>query len=146
MFSYSNCKLSNGYSFEGSIYLLLIIASQPGLASWFWSKGLPSTVLFALCNNIRWPQDLCRWFFFLIVLHLKLSLVSSSFVVDRLVPAISKLQKIIPLQMPTLYSSTVQKKRKVPATLHCQDIRTSDHYFDSFHQRFFTCLLSLYLY
>ncbi|KAJ3858200.1 hypothetical protein EV359DRAFT_69201, partial [Lentinula novae-zelandiae] len=60
---------------------------------------------------------------------------STSFVTDRLVPAISKLQKLIPLQIPTLYSPTVQKRRNVPEILLCQDLVTSDRYFDSFHQR-----------
>ncbi|KAJ4484259.1 hypothetical protein C8J55DRAFT_510158 [Lentinula edodes] len=103
----------------GSIYLLLIIAGQPGLASKLKSKAVSSTILFALCNDLRWPDNM----------------LSTSFVTDRLVPAISKLQKLIPLQIPTLYSPTVQKRRNVPEILLCQDLVTSDRYFDSFHQR-----------
>ncbi|KAJ3924298.1 MAG: hypothetical protein NXY57DRAFT_1091257, partial [Lentinula lateritia] len=103
----------------GSIYLLLIIAGQPGLASKLRSKAVSSTILFALCNDLRWPDNM----------------LSTSFVTDRLVLAISKLQKLIPLQIPTLYSPTVQKRRNIPEILLCQDLVTSDRYFDSFHQR-----------
>ncbi|KAJ4497649.1 hypothetical protein C8R41DRAFT_213454 [Lentinula lateritia] len=108
----------------GSIYLLLIIAGQPGLASKLRSKAVSSTILFALCNDLRWPDNM----------------LSTSFVTDRLVPAISKLQKLIPLQIPTLYSPTVQKRRNIPEILLCQDLVTSDRYFDSFHQRWFSSL------
>ncbi|KAJ3740015.1 hypothetical protein EV360DRAFT_90454 [Lentinula raphanica] len=68
-------------SFEGSIYLLLIIAAQEGLASRFRSKGLTNTILLALCHKIRWPQYY----------------LDQSYVADRLVPAVSKLQKALPL-------------------------------------------------
>ncbi|KAJ3804864.1 hypothetical protein F5876DRAFT_70278 [Lentinula aff. lateritia] len=94
-------------------------AGQPGLASKLRSKAVSSTILFALCNNLCWPDNA----------------LSTSFVTDRLLPAISKLQKLISLQIPTLYSPTVQKWRNVPEILHCQDLVTSDRYFDSFHQR-----------
>ncbi|KAJ3858595.1 hypothetical protein EV359DRAFT_68884 [Lentinula novae-zelandiae] len=40
-----------------SIYLLLVIAGQPGLASKLRSKAVSSTVLFALCNDLRWPDN-----------------------------------------------------------------------------------------
>ncbi|KAJ4492292.1 hypothetical protein C8R41DRAFT_832832 [Lentinula lateritia] len=41
----------------GSIYLLLIIAGQPSLASKLRSKAVSNTVLFALCNDIWWPDN-----------------------------------------------------------------------------------------
>ncbi|KAJ3728930.1 hypothetical protein C8R42DRAFT_716806 [Lentinula raphanica] len=108
----------------GTIYLLVIIASQPGLAAKLKSKALVAQVLFELCNEIRFPQD-----------PLNLTFVS-----QRLAPAILKLQKAIPLRIPVLFSPTSSQTEVAGTFLDCQDVVMSDRYFDSFHSRAFITL------
>lgn len=45
------------YFFIGSIYLLIIVASNPGLAAALRSSAVTHSVILSLCNEIRQPQS-----------------------------------------------------------------------------------------
>ncbi|KAJ3963958.1 hypothetical protein EV361DRAFT_956444 [Lentinula raphanica] len=116
--------ISAGSRWGRSIYLLMIIAASPDLPSTLRSRSTVNAVILALCNEIRFPQ----------------TPTSLSLMREFLVPLVSSMQAKIPFQIPSMFSPLVLQVYKLPEVLNCQELLTSDTYFDLFHQNIYVCL------
>ncbi|KAJ3965340.1 hypothetical protein EV361DRAFT_1020368 [Lentinula raphanica] len=116
--------ISAGSRWGRSIYLLMIIAASPDLPSTLRSRSTVNATILALCNEIRSPQ----------------TPTSLSLMREFLVPLVSSMQAKIPFQIPSMFSPLVHQVYKLPEVLNCQDLLTSDTYFDLFHQNIYVCL------
>ncbi|KAJ3718793.1 hypothetical protein C8R42DRAFT_723319 [Lentinula raphanica] len=102
----------------GTVYLLMVIARKPSIASKLKGKRVTSTTIVELSNMLRYPQtpeiqDILR---------------------DCLVPLLIKVAQTVPLEIPTLFYKKVLKYFKLSKTLDVRNLSESDQYFDLFFQ------------
>ncbi|KAJ3751996.1 hypothetical protein EV360DRAFT_89177 [Lentinula raphanica] len=102
----------------GTVYLLMVIARKPSIASKLKGKRVTSTTIVELSNMLRYPQtpeiqDILR---------------------DCLVPLLIKLAQTVPLEIPMLFHKKVLKYFKLSKTLDVRNLSESDQYFDLFFQ------------
>ncbi|KAJ3745911.1 hypothetical protein EV360DRAFT_90074 [Lentinula raphanica] len=90
----------------GTVYLLMVIARKPSLASKLKGRRVTSTTIVELSNMLRYPQtpeiqDILR---------------------ECVVPLLIKVAKTIPLEIPTLFHKKVLKYFELSKTLDCWNL------------------------
>ncbi|KAJ3713083.1 hypothetical protein C8R42DRAFT_647105 [Lentinula raphanica] len=102
----------------GTVYILMVIARKSGLAAKLKGKRVTSTTIIELSNMLRYPN----------------SPDMAEILSDHLVPLITKVAEVIPLNFPTLFHKKVREYYRLSKAINCWNLEENDKYFDLFFQ------------